>query len=68
MLLKDKETGVLVKVLNPDALIDPTKSEIKGRIQAGEEEQDPAAFSKNALLFPSNEQLPRCWIDPHYQA
>ena len=68
MLLKNKENGVLVEVLDPQALIDPLKSKITGRIQAGQEEQDPEEFAKNNLIFPSDENLPRCWMDANYKA
>ncbi len=67
MLLKDKQTGTLLKILDTDALIDPSKATVKGRDQAGQEEQDPEEYSKDALLFPSDERLPRCWMDPDYQ-
>lgn len=67
MLLKDKQTGTLLKILDTDALIDPLQSTVKGRDQAGQEEQDPEEYSKDALLFPSDEHLPRCWMDPDYQ-
>ena len=40
---------------------------ISGRIQNGEEEQEPEAFDKNALLFPSGEALPKCWFDSDYK-
>lgn len=68
MLLKDKETGELVKVLDAEALIDPSKDTVPGRLQAGQEEQDPEDYAKDALIFPSNEALPQCWKDPNYQA
>lgn len=67
MFLQSKEQGVLVEVLDVKELFDPSKSEIQGRIQAGEEEQDPEAFAKEGLVFPSGEALPRCWLDAEYQ-
>ncbi len=67
MFLKDKQTGALVEILNPDALMDPLKPAITGRIQDGQEEQDPEEFAKAVLAFPSDENLPRCWLDPNYQ-
>lgn len=67
MLLKEKRTGALVKVLDTDALIDPMSPTVSARIQAGQEEQDPEKFPKEALLFPSNEQLPQCWLNPDYK-
>jgi hypothetical protein len=67
MFLQNKETGVLVEILDTKALIDPLKSKITGQVQAGEEEQDPEGISKQNLIFPSGESLPRCWIDADYQ-
>ncbi len=67
MYLKHKPSGDLVEVLDLDALFDPNRSMIQGRFHAGEELQDPAAFAKAELLFPSGENLPRCWLDAHYR-
>jgi hypothetical protein len=68
MLLQDKQNGVLVEILDTVALINPSTAEVPGRIQAGEEEQEPEKFDKSALIFPSGENLPRCWVDAEYQA
>jgi hypothetical protein len=68
MLLKDKQTGALVEIQDVQVLFDPLKSTIPGRIQDGQEEQDAEEFSKQNLLFLSDEKLPRCWLDPDYQA
>jgi len=67
MFLTHKETGVLIELQRPDVLINPSKSKVKGRIQSGEEEQDPEQFSKEDLIFPSGEPLPKCWIDADYR-
>lgn len=67
MFLTDKETGVLIKVQDADALVNPSESMITGRVQSGEEEQDPEKFSKEALIFPSGESLPQCWKDANYR-
>jgi hypothetical protein len=67
MLLKDKQTGTLLKILDTDSLIDPSKATVQGRDQAGQEEQDTEEYAKDALLFPSDESLPQCWLDPDYQ-
>lgn len=67
MLLKDKQTGTLLKILDTDALIDPMKPTVTGRDQAGQEEQDPEEYAKDALVFPSDENLPKCWLDADYQ-
>ncbi len=67
MFLKHKSSGDLVEVLNLDILFDPCQGMIHGRFHAGEELQDPAPFAKAELLFPSGENLPRCWLDAHYR-
>jgi hypothetical protein len=67
MYLKHRESGNFVEILDIGALIDPCKPSIKGRFHAGEEMQEPMDFNKPELVFPSNEDLPRCWLDPHYQ-
>lgn len=67
MYLKHKSSGDLVEVIDTSALIDPFKAEISGRFHAGEELQEPAGFSKSDLVFPSDEALPRCWVDPDYR-
>jgi hypothetical protein len=68
MLLKKKEDGALVEVINFEDLIDPSKAAIAVRDQSGQEEQDPEEFEKNALVFPSDELLPRCWLEADYQS
>ncbi len=67
MLLKNKENGTLIKILDTEELIDPSRSEVKGKVQEGQEEQDAEDFSKEQLIFPSNENLPRCWLEANYQ-
>jgi hypothetical protein len=67
MLLQEKESGDLIEIVDVDDLISPTKNEVLGRNQAGEEEQEPAKFDKNKLVFPSGEVLPRCWIEENYK-
>jgi len=67
MFVKDIEDPTLIKVLNPEDLIDPSQDEIQGRPQAGQAEQPPEAFNKARLVFPSGEPLPQCWKDPDYQ-
>ncbi len=67
MLLKDKETGVLLELKDIQALIDPSKSEVLVQSQNGEEEQDPELIQKSNLIFPSHENLPQCWLDANYR-
>lgn len=67
MYLKHKRSGDLVEVIDMGALIDPFKSEITGRYHAGEELQEPANFTKADLVFPSDEALPECWVNPDYR-
>ena len=65
--LKHAQTGDLVEILDVAALFDPCKPMVMGRYHAGEELQDAEQFAKSALLFPSGERLPRCWLDPDYK-
>jgi len=67
MYLKDKNSGDLVEVLDVKALADPFQATIKGRFHVGEELQDSEEFNKSNLIFPSDESLPRCWVDPNYK-
>jgi hypothetical protein len=67
MFLQDRESGTLVKILDIEALFSPLENAVSGQIQAGEEEQDPEAFEKEALIFPSGEKSPRCWLDANYR-
>lgn len=57
----------LVEVLDVKQLFDPFVSSVSARLHGGEEMQDAQEFAKKELFFPSGEQLPRCWCDPHYQ-
>jgi len=67
MFLKSKKANTLVEILDSKELIDPMQNTIHGRIQSGQEEQDPEPIAKSDLMFPSGEDLPRCWIDADYQ-
>ena len=67
MFLKDQKSGDLVEVLDISALADPFQATIKGRFHVGEELQEPEDFNKSNLVFPSNESLPRCWVDSKYK-
>jgi len=66
MFLKTRQDGSLMEVLNLQQLFDPFAPHLQGRLHAGEELQDPEAFLKADLLFPSGEPLPRCWVDAGY--
>ncbi|NDJ19074.1 acetyltransferase [Myxacorys almedinensis] len=67
MLLQEKETGALVEVLDVQVLTNPAEAEVPGQIQAGQEEQDAKSYGKDILIFPSGEDLPRCWVDADYR-
>jgi hypothetical protein len=58
--------GSLVEIKQLPALVDPFIHRVEGCFHAGEELQDPQAFLKRELRFPSGEALPRCWLDPGY--
>ena len=67
MLLKEKTSGHIVEVLDLNRLGDCARSTVRGRLHYGEEAQDPEPFDKQVLCFLSGEDLPRCWMDPHYR-
>ena len=67
MYLRHAASGDLVEILELSALFDPCLGEVSGRFHAGEEMQEPEAFRKAELAFPSGESLPRCWMDPDYR-
>lgn len=67
MFLKERESGHLLAVENTNDLFDPYKNELMGRGQCGEEEQEPELYRKDGLVFLSDEELPKCWLDPHYR-
>lgn len=67
MFLLHQATQTLIEVLSTHELFDPFCLEVTGQCHAGEELQDPDAYLKSELTFPSGEPLPRCWKDPHYR-
>jgi hypothetical protein len=67
MFLKDSVSGDLVEVVDIPALLDPHKDSVTARYQAGEEVGDPVEVAKSRLVFPSDESLPKCWLEPHYR-
>jgi hypothetical protein len=67
MFLLHTATGNLMRVEDLDELFNPSRSSVLGRDQAGEEEQEPAWFSKNELVFTSGEPLPSCWVEVNYR-
>ena len=67
MYLKDAVNGDLVEIVDLGALFDPFQADVTGRYHAGEELQDEQTFSKERLIFPSGESLPRCWSDAGYR-
>lgn len=67
MFLQNKSSDTIIEIKDLETLFNPLKQEIEGRIQEGEEEQDPEPFAKQDLTFASGENLPRCWIDPDYR-
>jgi len=66
MLLRHHERGHLVEVLDLTTLTNPFAEIVMGRYLWGEELPEPETFTKLDLEFPSGEQLPHCWWDPHY--
>jgi hypothetical protein len=66
MFLIHRITGDLINIEDIDPLLNPHAESVWGKNQAGEEEQEAREFSKKELLFPSGEELPRCWEDINY--
>ena len=67
MLLMEKETGHLIEVLEPTEVYDPFKDSFSGRLDFGEDVAEHDTFKKVRVSFPSGENLPKCWKDPHYR-
>ena len=67
MILQKKDNGTLIEIEDLIGMIDPNQMELMGRVQSGEEEQEPELVRKQNLIFPSGESLPRCWLDPDYR-
>jgi hypothetical protein len=67
MFLQIKDTNDLIKIVDFQELIDPNSNTVHGQDQEGEEEQETDIFKKDELVFPSGENLPRCWIDANYR-
>ena len=67
MFLKQIESDHLVEVMQPEELVDPSRSTFTGRLNIGEELPEPSCFDKARVCFPSGEPLPRCWVDVHYR-
>ncbi|WP_117234071.1 acetyltransferase [Vibrio maerlii] len=68
MFLKERKSGDLVDVVETTSLTNLYHDCVEGRLQAGEEQQDPQLFKKSELVFMSGEELPRCWTDPDYRS
>ena len=67
MFIKNAGNGDLAEVVNLSELTDPNAVSVTVRYHAGEEAGDPMAVAKSGLVFPSDEALPKCWLDPHYR-
>ncbi|MBO3459821.1 acetyltransferase [Aetokthonos hydrillicola Thurmond2011] len=67
MLLQIKDSGELVKISDVQELINPNRDTVQAKEQQGEEEQQTDSYKKETLVFPSGENLPRCWIDANYR-
>lgn len=67
MLLKTRSNDHMIDVTNLVDLMNVNVTEVIGRSQEGEEQQDPETYKKADLVFLSGEDLPHCWTDPHYR-
>jgi len=63
----EKNSGHLIEVLDPTEVFDPFKDSFAGRLDFGEDVAEPDNFKKVGVSFPSGENLPKCWLDPHYR-
>ncbi|MBD2136898.1 acetyltransferase [Anabaena sp. FACHB-1237] len=67
MFLQIKNTRDLVRIVDFQELLDPNSKIVHGQEQQGEEEQETDTYTKDELVFPSGETLPRCWLDASYR-
>ncbi|MBD2666882.1 hypothetical protein B6N60_01739 [Richelia sinica FACHB-800] len=68
MFLQIKNNGNLIKILDIQELLNPNIKTIHAQDQEGQEEQETDIYQKENLVFPSGEQLPRCWLDANYRS
>lgn len=62
MLLKHKQSGKIVEVLDLFELTTPTEPKLVACLQWDEESPDPKCYDKGDLCFLSGETLPSCWM------
>jgi len=67
MYVKNLKSGDLAQVDKLAELTDPNAKSVTLHYFAGEEIGEPELVEKSALVFPSGEKLPKCWLDPHYR-
>ncbi len=67
MYVKNKISGDLAQVENLAQLTDPSEKTVMLHYFAGEEVGDSISADKSDFVFPSGEDLPKCWLDPHYR-
>jgi hypothetical protein len=67
MFLKEKSSGNTVEVLYLSELFSLYDKELQGRYCVGEDVLVAETFKKSDLMFTSGEELPKCWLDPHYR-
>lgn len=67
MLLKMKDKGVVIKVADIHALLDPYVKSVEGRIQSATDHHDKQVFAKENLCFLSGEPIPQCWYEVTYR-
>lgn len=67
MFLQVKNSADVIEIENIEELINPNQDTVQGRDQLGQNEQGVKPYKKEELVFPSGEDLPRCWINPNYR-
>ncbi|MBK1989196.1 acetyltransferase [Sphaerospermopsis aphanizomenoides BCCUSP55] len=67
MFLQIRNSHDLLKIVDIQELFDPNSQIVHAKDQEGEEEQETDLYKKEELVFPSGEELPRCWLDANYR-
>ncbi len=67
MLLKERSSGKSVEILDLSQLFSLFEDEVLSRFPPGDNSDSSQNIKKSELIFTSGEELPRCWLDPHYR-
>ena len=67
MYVKNRKNSDLAQVEKLLELTDPNLKTVTVHYFSGGEVGEPESAEKADLVFPSGEELPKCWFDPHYR-